>query len=227
MRTALFVGFALLLFVTTASAQSVVDTEAEIRAAVPFSKMALEVPGLTMQTYEEAVRTVARQAQGRPTAPSVRPSRPFGPAGPPAIVGEDGKYLGRLSSNPYDPESVSNPYGRYGSPYSPDSINNPYSQYGSPYSPYSATNPYATQAPKIVNPYGGRLSANPYAPDSTTNSYGRYGSPYSPDSITNPYGALGNPFGASSVTNPYAVAPLPPLPGLPTLPPLPGFAPLR
>lgn len=65
-------------------------------------------------------------------------------AGPPRIYSDDGKYLGTASSNPYDPESISNPYGQYGSPYSPDSVNNPYGQYGSPYSNDSANNPYAT-----------------------------------------------------------------------------------
>ena len=35
-------------------------------------------------------------------------------------------YHGKLSTNPYDPDSTSNPYGRYGSPFSPDSIKNPY-----------------------------------------------------------------------------------------------------
>jgi hypothetical protein len=70
-------------------------------------------------------------------------------AGPPVIRGSDGKYLGRLSDNPYAPDSVSNPYGRYGSPYSPDSINNPYGKYGSQFSPDSANNPYATSAPRI------------------------------------------------------------------------------
>jgi len=70
----------------------------------------------------------------------------------PYIVSHDGKYLGTLSSNPYDPDSVSNAYGQYGSRYSPDSINNPYGQYGSPYSNESVTNPYATQAPRIVAP---------------------------------------------------------------------------
>lgn len=72
----------------------------------------------------------------------------------PILIGDDGKYLGRLNSNKYDPESVSNPYGRYGSPYSPDSINNPYGKYGSPYSPYSVSNPYTSNAPKIYAPTG-------------------------------------------------------------------------
>lgn len=89
---------------------------------------------------------------------------------PPILVSPNGQYLGNLSANRYDPNSVSNPYGQYGSPYSPNSINNPYGKYGSPYSPYSANNPYATSAPRIIapNPY-----QNPYQ-----NQYGTlYGYP--------------------------------------------------
>lgn len=56
------------------------------------------------------------------------------------------QYLGQLSNNPYDAESTSNPYGRYGSPYSPDSINNP----------YGAGSQYRTDSPN--NPYGQGLS---------------------------------------------------------------------
>ena len=63
------------------------------------------------------------------------------------------KYLGNLSANPYDTDSASNPYGKYGSKYSPDSVNNPYGTYGSKYSNQSANNPSATDAPIIVN-YG-------------------------------------------------------------------------
>lgn len=65
-----------------------------------------------------------------------------------------GKYLGKLSSDPYDSDSVSNPYGQYGSQYSPDSVNNPYGQYGSPYSNSSANNPYATEAPVLIERNG-------------------------------------------------------------------------
>ena len=69
-------------------------------------------------------------------------------AGPPRLVdSETGKYLGNLSANPYDQNSTSNPYGKYGSEYSNDSINNPYGKYGSPYSNDSANNPYATSSP--------------------------------------------------------------------------------
>ena len=60
----------------------------------------------------------------------------------PTIRGPNGEYLGNLNSNEFDPNSVANPYGRYGSPYSKDSINNEYGRYGSPYSPDSATNPF-------------------------------------------------------------------------------------
>jgi hypothetical protein len=114
------------------------------------------------------------------------------------------QYLGNLSSNPYDPDSTSNPYGA-GNPYNPNSVTNPYGTYGNPYSPNSATNPYATNAPRLYDgdgSYRGRLSTNPYDPDSISNPYGRYGSPYSPDSINNPYGA-GNPYSPSSPRNPY------------------------
>ena len=55
-----------------------------------------------------------------------------------------------LSSNQYDPNSTSNPYGEYGSQYSSDSINNPYGKYGSEYSNDSPNNPYATNAPAII-----------------------------------------------------------------------------
>jgi hypothetical protein len=89
-------------------------------------------------------------------------SNPYATSAP-KIIAADGQYLGRLSANPYDPDS-------------PTSINNPYSQYGSrfclarsresrhevavlltgyraaappPGSPMSPNNPYATQAPVL------------------------------------------------------------------------------
>jgi hypothetical protein len=74
----------------------------------------------------------------------------FAQAEPPHLVDrQTGKYLGNLTANQYDSNSVSNPYGRYGSEYSPDSINNPYGQYGSRYSNDSPNNPYATNPPAI------------------------------------------------------------------------------
>ncbi len=119
----------------------------------------------------------------------------------------DGVFLGRLSSNPYQPDSTANAFGTYGSAYSSTSIENPYSPYGSAYSPTSVANPYATAAPKIIaadGQYLGRLSANPYDPDSVSNPYGKYGSPYSPTSINNPYSQYGSPYSPMSPNNPYA-----------------------
>jgi hypothetical protein len=66
--------------------------------------------------------TVSAAAQGY--------GNPYGnSSNSPHIYAPNGRYLGNLNSNQYDPNSVSNPYGRYGSQYSPDSINNPYGQY--------------------------------------------------------------------------------------------------
>jgi len=78
----------------------------------------------------------------------------------PQIYAPDGTYLGNLNSNQFDPNSVSNPYGQYGSQYSPNSINNPYGKYGSPYSPNSVNNPYANpqNTPRIVVPETGGYS---------------------------------------------------------------------
>ena len=61
----------------------------------------------------------------------------------PRLYAPDGTFLGNLNSNQFDPNSVSNPYGPYGSKFSPNSINNPYGPYGSPYSPNSVRNPFA------------------------------------------------------------------------------------
>lgn len=63
----------------------------------------------------------------------------YGP--PPALYDQQGQYRGNMSSNPYDADSINNPYGRYGNPYSADSINNAYGA-GNPYAPGSPTNPY-------------------------------------------------------------------------------------
>jgi hypothetical protein len=157
--------------------------------------MRLQVPGLTLEKYNAAVRQVA-QTYEQPAAP---PSLPFSPVSKP-------RYLGQLSSNPYAPDSTSNPYGVHGSPYSPTSIRNPYSPYGSKYSPTGVTNPFGISAPKLYGQDGqylGKLNANPYDPDSVSNPYGRFGSRYSPTSINNPYSIYGSPYSPLSPKNPY------------------------
>jgi hypothetical protein len=107
--------------------------------------------------------------------------------------------LGTFRTSPYDPNSITNPYGA-GSRYKTDGLLNPYSRYGSPFSPYSWRNPYATQTPQLYEngQYRGKLSTNPYDPDSISNPYGKYGSPFSPYSINNPYGA-GSPYSTTPI----------------------------
>ncbi len=114
------------------------------------------------------------------------------------------EYLGDLSDNPLNPNSIFNDVGPYGS-LSPTSPRNELSQYGSPISPYSATNPLAIDAPRLYDQegqYRGKLSTNTLDPDSISNPLGRYGNPLSPDSINNPLGA-GNSLDPGSPMNPY------------------------
>ena len=85
------------------------------------------------------IGSTAAQAQlpqlptlGGNPAPTYR-GNPYGSdSNSPRIYEPDGTFRGNLNSNRYDPDSIANPYGRYGSPYSPDSLNNPYGP-GSPY----------------------------------------------------------------------------------------------
>jgi hypothetical protein len=109
--------------------------------------------------------------------------------------------MGKLSANPYDPDSVSNPFGLYGSLYSPNSVKNPYSRHG-----FEAQNPYSLGGPKIIGQDGtylGRLNRNKYDPESVSNPYGIYGSKYSPFSVKNPYSIYGSEYSPFSATNPY------------------------
>ena len=187
MRTAKFVVLPLfLLLIGAGLVQAQAVTEAQLEAAMPYSQMAAQFPGLSYSDYKTALRQVVSDQAG------------------------SGTYLGELSTNTYGSNSVSNPYGSYGSSYSSSSINNPYSTYGNPYSSHSVTNPYATDTPKLYGSDGtylGKLSSNPYDPESISNPYGQYGSPYSPTSINNPYGTYGSPYGSQSATNPFATQP--------------------
>ena len=119
---------------------------------------------------------------------------------------QQNQYLGKLSSNRYDADSVSNTYGAYGNPYSPTSINNRYGAYGSPYSPLSVNNPYTVTAPRLYGADGtylGRLSANRYDAESVSNTYGAYGNRYSPTSINNQFSPYGNQYSPLRPRTPY------------------------
>ncbi|MCR9055621.1 MAG: hypothetical protein NXI26_27620 [bacterium] len=65
------------------------------------------------------------------------------------ILADDGQYLGKLTLNKYDSESIMNRYGSYGSKYSSTSIYNQYGSYGSKYSSLSPYNKYTSTPPLI------------------------------------------------------------------------------
>jgi len=65
------------------------------------------------------------------------------------LVADDGQFLGKLTLNQNDSESLLNSYNSYGSQYSSTSIKNQYSQYGSPYSSLSPYNQYSSTPPTI------------------------------------------------------------------------------
>lgn len=66
------------------------------------------------------------------------------------LMAQDGQFLGALTSNKYNIDSIMNQYGRYGSKYSSTSIFNQYGRYGGRYAQYSPFNPYTSTPPKII-----------------------------------------------------------------------------
>jgi hypothetical protein len=78
--------------------------------------------------------------------------------------GRDHKlYLGCISCNKYQSDSIWNEYSPYGSKYESNSMWNKYGDYGNKYSPYSPCNEYASDSPVVVDDVGrlwGRLSVS-------------------------------------------------------------------
>lgn len=66
------------------------------------------------------------------------------------LYGADDQFLGKITKNRFIQESLSNPYGEYGSQYSTTSIFNEYGQYGGQYSQLSPFNEYTRTPPKIT-----------------------------------------------------------------------------
>jgi hypothetical protein len=79
------------------------------------------------------------------------------------IVGSDNTFLGVISRDVNDPDSISNPYGRFGSPESPYSIWNSSGRWGDPYGQDTPWNSNATRPPIVYvgHTFWGYLSANP------------------------------------------------------------------
>ncbi|NJL09386.1 MAG: hypothetical protein HC908_01670 [Calothrix sp. SM1_7_51] len=69
------------------------------------------------------------------------------------VVGGDGSFLGVVSSDQYDNNSICNRYGSYGSKYN-ESIFNPYGTHGGQYSDLGAYNPRAQKPPMVVTSDG-------------------------------------------------------------------------
>jgi len=97
------------------------------------------------------------------------------------VWSQDNEFLGYVTRNYYDYESLSNPYGRYGDEYRDLSIWNPYGWYGNYHSKYSAYNCYADFPPKLYlnKVFVGYLTTNKdfvprYHPDDVAEALGRY-----------------------------------------------------
>lgn len=81
------------------------------------------------------------------------------------LVAEDGTYLGKLTTNEFDSDSIFNEFGTYGSKFSSKSIWNEFGTYGSMFSSQSAFNDFTFTPPYIVASDGtiyGRLTTNKF-----------------------------------------------------------------
>ncbi len=100
-------------------------------------------PNASAQTYLGNLTANPYLPKAPPQPPNTF-NNPYGSsADSPKLYDSQGNFRGNVNANKYDPDSVANPYGRYGSQYSPDSINNPYGA-GSRYNQDSPNNPYGT-----------------------------------------------------------------------------------
>jgi hypothetical protein len=89
------------------------------------------------------------------------------PTGESFLVGADNQYLGKITDNTFDQNSITNEYGPFGSHYSSTSIFNEYSPYGSVYGQLSVNNPYCQTPPRLVlrGRDVGFVTVNQYVPN--------------------------------------------------------------
>ena len=98
-----------------------------------------------------ATFTVTRKAPSAPPPAGALPGGTFSCASVEgAEIFSQGKYLGKITSNRFDQDSIRNPYGSYGSQYSTSSIFNKFGPYGSEFSSTSPFNQFASTPPVIV-----------------------------------------------------------------------------
>ncbi|WP_109699670.1 hypothetical protein [Chitinophaga deserti] len=65
------------------------------------------------------------------------------------IIANDGQFLGKLTSNEFDNDSLLNEFGPFGSEFSPTSIFNEFGTYGSEFSGMSPFNEFSSTPPRI------------------------------------------------------------------------------
>ncbi len=97
------------------------------------------------------------------------------------VIAADGQFLGVINDDPFDPESLANPYGVYGDQFSVLSVWNSFSIYGSEFSDLSAYDPFAADPPGVYlnGVLMGFLTTNPdffpqIDPDEVAVAIGRY-----------------------------------------------------
>lgn len=79
------------------------------------------------------------------------------------IQAEDNVFLGKLTPNSFDSESIFNKFGQYGNQFSPISIFNKFSNYGNQFSQLSPFNKFSNTPPKVYlnGNFVAYLTANP------------------------------------------------------------------
>jgi hypothetical protein len=80
------------------------------------------------------------------------------------IQADDGTFLGKLTSNEFDSDSILNEFGPYGSEFSPKSIFNEFGRYGGEFSTQSPFNEFSSSPPKIYvkGQFYGHLTVNEF-----------------------------------------------------------------
>ncbi|WP_409479752.1 4-fold beta flower protein [Pseudobdellovibrio sp. HCB154] len=80
------------------------------------------------------------------------------------IVAPNNAYLGKITTNKFDQESILNKFSPYGNRYSQQSIFNEYCPYGGNYGQFSPLNKYSTTPPAIyrAGQFVAHLTVNPY-----------------------------------------------------------------
>ncbi len=66
------------------------------------------------------------------------------------LIAADNTYLGTVSRNYFDADSLANSFGAYGSQFNPNSVFNEFGHYGSQFSQLSPTNQFSQTPPRLV-----------------------------------------------------------------------------